>query len=247
MERDARVEANRIEACIREYFGALLDGKSTAHVADGDLAEMDRLAQLAGQITGEEDSHVEWNIGTSSVEHVDGDTATGDVAASTKGTAELPDGTKGTFIRNYTGPVQLKRVDSDWKVVDYLANGRSIHGSSFLLGQKALRRAGVAVKPVALEFRDVATLAYISVENERREAVALREAVLKVPTARVWWRGGEGYIPAVEVPSMQQGITPASWTPLETYPKRVRLKLSIGAASGLDDLVDFSFELALAN
>jgi hypothetical protein len=42
-------------------------------------------------------------------------------------------------------------------------------------------------------------------------------------------------------------ISPASWTPLETYPKRVRLKLGIGAASGLDDLVDFSFDLALAD
>jgi hypothetical protein len=80
------------------------------------------------------------------------------------------------WVTRYSGPVRLRRVDDNWKIVDYRVDGRSIVDSFHAVAPESLERDGVVFRPRGLLLHRRVTVAYFEVENRRETEIDLRAA-----------------------------------------------------------------------
>jgi hypothetical protein len=85
-------------------------------------------------------------------------------------------GQRERWATRYSGPVRLRRIDGNWKIVDYHVDGRSIVDSFNVVAPEPLERNGVVFRPRGVLLHRRATVAYFEVENRRLTEIDLRAA-----------------------------------------------------------------------
>jgi hypothetical protein len=76
----------------------------------------------------------------------------------------------------FTGPVRLRRVEDDWRIVDYRLDGRWITESCRVVEAEPRERRGIRFRPRGVFLHRRATMAFFELENGRTSELELRAA-----------------------------------------------------------------------
>jgi hypothetical protein len=161
-------ESVAVEAAARRYFEALTEEDADAsRYATGPLAELNSLNRASpfGQ------SRSELTIGRLEVRAVNGDSAEADIEARERLVIESAHGRQEVRTR-LTGPLRLRRVEGEWKVADYVMDGRSIIDAFCPLETEIDGGGDVVVHPRGL-FRHRALVLFLEVENRSQRTLRL--------------------------------------------------------------------------
>ena len=149
---------------------------------------------------------------------------------------ESPTGGRGTEKLFFGGPVTVLRVDGEWKVADYVLNGRRRSESIQLHVAGTQESDGLRLSAIAADVQTNVVLLYFRIENARSERAEIDWGALGSPRRRASWRYRPLGIEPSVMPANATTIA-AGWTwtslPLERSQLRVIL-VEKGRSVGFD-------------
>jgi hypothetical protein len=171
-------ERAQILDTVRAYFGP--DEVDAELVVDGPLLEWERLS--AENPWGEQYDRT-YAFDRAKVVELHGDRAVVELAAGR--TDRVKRGTH-AFEHRYDGPVELRKVDGRWRIVDYVFNGRR-RSAGLLLGPLAEQaRDRVTVRVLAVDRFTHGTIYVVELANGGASAVRLARAFALFESKTSW-------------------------------------------------------------
>lgn len=152
-------EREAVEGVVREFFTTL----------DPDLAtgKVEALLRIAGQVPQEAELAEDLELSMLAARRIDENEALVDVSGEWRAALDHPQHGRWKQRTHFGGPAVLRRVDGNWKIADYLSNGRARDTSIILDPSGSQEVDGLRLAVRAVDLRAFETSFYLALGNER--------------------------------------------------------------------------------
>jgi hypothetical protein len=161
------------EEAVRLYFQAMWAHQDVSPLAVGPLATVDRLAHL---VEADLESRSRGELDHIQIKSMDETDAVVDLDAWSETSYVHPHGEKITQRVSFRGPVHLRQVESDWRIVDYMREGQSVLGGIRILNSAPTVAYDIALRPLATEIRKESFAMFAEVSNRRNATIEILAA-----------------------------------------------------------------------